>query len=118
MKTIQGWAWLGAGLLALGLNGFYHDGGVELAHRIVDRVADRAGVVVDLASARVDGMLQRATLVGAREETASCRFATAAARFQTTIARTTIGPTRMARSQAVWPILKQCQLGKKRPWFE
>src|SRR5271170_250460 len=47
MKTTQGWGWLTAGVLALGLNGFYHDGGVAWAHRIMDhvtaRVADRSG---------------------------------------------------------------------------
>jgi len=47
MKTTQGWGWLAAGVLALGLNGFYQDGGAAWAHRIMDhvtaRVADRSG---------------------------------------------------------------------------
>ncbi len=34
MKTTQGWGWLTAGVLALGLNGIYHDGGAAWAHRI------------------------------------------------------------------------------------
>ena len=55
MKTTQAWAWLAAGVLALGLNGFYQDGGAAWAHRIVDgaieQVASRSGTLVDLASA-------------------------------------------------------------------
>jgi hypothetical protein len=91
MKTTQAWAWLTAGVLALGLNGFYHDGGAVWAHRIADQVADRSEAVVDLASERVDGLMGKARLVAARDETASCRLATAVARFQTKIARTQTG---------------------------
>ncbi len=36
MKTTQGWGWLAAGVLALGLNGIYQDGGAAWAHRIVE----------------------------------------------------------------------------------
>ncbi|MGD0760452.1 MAG: hypothetical protein ABR921_16250 [Candidatus Sulfotelmatobacter sp.] len=45
MKT-QAWAWLTAGVVALGLNGFYHDGGAAWAHRIAERVSDRSDFVV------------------------------------------------------------------------
>jgi hypothetical protein len=95
MKTAQGWGWLAAGVLALGLNGFYHDGGAAWAHQIVDqvtaRVADRSGTLADLASAQADGFMERANLVAARDETASCRLATTMARFQTKMARTQNG---------------------------
>jgi hypothetical protein len=94
MKTTQGWAWLAAGVLALGLNGFYHDGGAVWAHRIVDRVAEASGTLADLASERVDGYMGRANLVAARNETASCRLATAIARVQTKMARTQSGMAR------------------------
>jgi hypothetical protein len=45
MKTTQAWGWLAAGVLALGLNGIYHDGGAAWAHRAVGRVltASRKG---------------------------------------------------------------------------
>jgi len=70
MKTTQGWGWLAAGVLALGLNGFYQDGGLEIAHRAVEgvvaRIADRSGVFADMASERVGRVLESANLVAAR----------------------------------------------------
>jgi hypothetical protein len=102
MKTTQGWGWLAAGVLALGLNGFYQDGGLARAHQIVDaaieRVADRPGSLVELASERVERFVQNADLVVARDETASCRLAAAVARFQGKIARTQSG---MAQIEAM-----------------
>jgi hypothetical protein len=88
MKTTQAWAWLTAGVLALGLNGFYHDGGVVWAHRIADRLAEQSEAVADLASERVDAFMGTANLVVARNETASCRLAATMAHFQTKIVRT------------------------------
>jgi len=95
MKTTQAWGWLAAGVLALGLNGFYQDGGAPWAHRIVDgaaeQVASRSWALIDLASVGVDRVVERANLVEARDETASCRLAAAVARFQGRIARTQSG---------------------------
>jgi len=102
MKTAQGWGWLAVGVVALGLNGFYQDGGLARAHQIVDaaveQVADRSGSFVELASARVERFVENADLVVARDETASCRLAAAVARFQGKIAQTQSG---MARIEAV-----------------
>jgi hypothetical protein len=90
MKT-QAWGWLVAGVLALGLNGIYHDGGAVWLHRNVDgmiaRVADRSGAVLALATGRADLFLTKAKLVAARDETASCRMATAMARMQSKLSR-------------------------------
>jgi hypothetical protein len=97
MKT-QAWGWLTAGVLALGLNGFYHDGGAVWAHRIVDQVAEQSETLADLASERVDGFMGKASQVATRDETASCRLAAAVARFQTKIARTQTG---MAQFEAM-----------------
>jgi hypothetical protein len=95
MKNTQAWGWLAAGVLALGLNGIYQDGGAAWAHRAVGqvtaRIADRSEAVLALASGRVDWFMARANRVAARDETASCRLATAVARFQTRIARTQTG---------------------------
>jgi hypothetical protein len=100
MKSTQAWVWLTAGVLALGLNGFYHDGGAQWAHRAVDRVAgqvtDRAEAVLALASGRADWFATKANMVIARDETSSCRLATAMARYQTRLAHTQTG---MARFQ-------------------
>jgi hypothetical protein len=87
MKTTQAWAWLTAGVLALGLNGFYHDGGAVWAHRIAHQLAEKTEAVADLASERVEGFMGTANLVAARDETASCRLAAAMARFQTKFAQ-------------------------------
>ncbi len=102
MKTTQGWGWLAAGVLALGLNGFYQDGGAAWAHRAVDaaveRVAERAGAVSGLASEGVERLVEAAGRVTARDETASCPLTTAMARLLTRIARTRGG---MARFEAI-----------------
>jgi len=87
MKT-QAWAWLTAGVVALGLNGFYHDGGAEWAHRVAERLSDQSAVVADRISGRAEQFLENAGMVAARSETASCRLSTALARAQTTMART------------------------------
>jgi hypothetical protein len=95
MKTTQGWGWLAAGVLALGLNGFYHDGGLGIAHRIVDRVADRvtegSEFLANLASEHADRFAEQANVVVVRNETASCRLATAMARVQNRIAQSQVG---------------------------
>jgi hypothetical protein len=92
MKTTQGWGWLVAGVLALGCNGFYQDGGAAWAHRAVEgvaaRIAQRSDVLADLAAARVDGLMERASVRAVRDKTVSCPLATAMARFQTEAART------------------------------
>lgn len=102
MKTTQGWGWLAAGVLALGLNGFYHDGGTAWAHRALDRgmavVRGRTEVVLALAAGRAEWFAAKAEMVAARDETASCRLATVLARVQTKIARTQGG---MARFEAM-----------------
>jgi len=95
MKSTQAWAWLAAGVLVLGLNGIYQDGGAEWVHRNVDgviaRIADRSGAVLALAAGRADWFAAKAGALGVRNQTASCRVASAMARFQTKIARTQDG---------------------------
>jgi hypothetical protein len=90
MKT-EAWGWLTAGVLALGLNGVYHDGGAVWLHRNVDRViarvANRSGAVLALATEQADGFMAKARLAAARNETASCRMATAMVRAQSKMAR-------------------------------
>jgi hypothetical protein len=87
MKT-QAWAWLTAGVVALGLNGFYHDGGAAWAHRIAERVSDRSDFVVQRASDRADQFVAEVRMAAGRDETASCPFSTALAQFQGKMART------------------------------
>ena len=44
MKMTQAWGWLVAAVLAAGLNASYHDGGLQWAHQIADRVEQRSTV--------------------------------------------------------------------------
>ncbi len=92
MKSTQteAWGWLAAGVLALGLNGIYQDGGAAWVHRNVDRVmaqiAHESGAVLALATGRADWFMAKANLEAARNETASCRIASAVARARSRIA--------------------------------
>lgn len=90
MKTTQAWGWLAAGVLALGLNGFYQDGGALWAHRAVDQIivgmSDRTEGVLALATGHTDRFMAAAERAAARDETASCRLAPAMARVQTRLA--------------------------------
>ena len=85
MKTTQAWVWLTAGVLALGLNGIYHDGGAVWAHRIADRVAYGSTDVTEQASDRTNQFLDRLKIVVSRDQTQSCRLATLLARVQTKV---------------------------------
>jgi hypothetical protein len=96
MKNTQGWGWLTAGVLALGLNGIYHDGGAAWAHRIAKQVVQQSEALVELASVQGD-FREGTNMVAGRNRTASCRFAAAMARVQTEIAR---APNGMARFEA------------------
>jgi hypothetical protein len=104
MKTTQAWGWLTAGVLALGLNGVYQDGGAAWASRAVNqvmaRVSERTEGVIALAAGRADWFAAKAETVVARRETASCRWATTMARFQTKIARTQSGMERFEATPA------------------
>jgi hypothetical protein len=99
MKSTQAWGWLAAGVLALGLNGIYQDGGAAWAHRAVHRVIARIGAptegVLALASGHAERFMATSRLVAARDETASCRLATAMARAQTKMARAQVQIARM-----------------------
>src|SRR5579863_8474379 len=99
MKNTQAWGWLAAGVLALGLNGIYHDGGACWAGRavkvVVDRIEEQTGPVLALAAGRADLFMVRTGMMAAREEKASCSVATAVARAQGKIARAQGGLAQM-----------------------
>src|SRR5215469_1149640 len=62
MKT-QAWGWLGAAVLAAGLNSSYHDGGLQWAHEIADRVQHNTSAVLALATGRADQFLAEARML-------------------------------------------------------
>ena len=66
MKTTQAWVWLTAGVLALGLNGIYQDGGAQWAHRSWRKPCYRAAAVLEPVSGQVDQILAKAQMVVAR----------------------------------------------------
>ena len=71
-----------AAVLAAGLNASYHDGGLQWAHEVVDRVSYHAGAVMALATGHADQFLSEARGLTARSETRSCPLAAALARVE------------------------------------
>jgi hypothetical protein len=99
MKTNNAWGWLAAAVLAAGLNASYHDGGLEWAHRIADRVGNRSAAVLALASGRADQFLAEAQVIKARHEAPSCPFAATMARVEARMVEAKVVQARIARSQ-------------------
>ncbi len=97
--TQQAWGWLVAGVLAAGLNASYHDGGLEWAHQVADRVQDRAEMVLDRASEAGDRIAAQVQMITARNETASCRLSSAVARLQSSFDRTVAAQSRIAQTE-------------------
>lgn len=105
MKTTQAWGWLIAGVLAAGLNASYHNGGLQWAHQVADRVEYGSGAVMALASGRTDQFLAEARLLtlqdrstqeqATQERVPSCRFAAAVARVRSRIDRSQATVDRM-----------------------
>jgi hypothetical protein len=110
MRNLQAWGWLAAGVVALGLNGMYHDRGVELAHRVAAEMSEKStalAALVERASGQADQILaqvreevrsdvraevrpeirREAPVAPAPVEIASCRVSAALARAQSRIER-------------------------------
>ncbi len=86
MKNMtQAWGWLVAAVLAAGLNASYHNGGLQWAHEIADRVGQGSTAVLAQASGDAGQFLTEARLLTARTETSSCPLSTTLARVQTSI---------------------------------
>jgi hypothetical protein len=102
MKSIQAWGWLTAGVLALGLNGIYHDGGAAWAHRAVNqvagRIAEQTGPVLALATGDAEAFVAQTRGAIAENEVPSCRWAATVARVESSVTGVQSG---FARLQAV-----------------
>lgn len=102
MKT-QAWGWLAAAVLAAGLNSSYHNGGMQWAHGIADRIEHNTGAVLALATGRADQFLAEARMLKgdrtadtavdvdavdqsdiADNDASRCPFSTAMAQIQST----------------------------------
>jgi len=95
MKSTQGLGWLAAGVLALGLNGFYQDGGLDWAHQAAERVGHSTAAVLALASGRADQFLADVQQVAVHPEAASCPIATVMAQVQSRVARGQAGAAKV-----------------------
>ena len=80
MNRSRAWGWLAAGVLALGLNGFYQDGGFAWAHRVADRIVERSQAVIALAKGQADEFLAQARILTVRSEDVSSPAYSALAR--------------------------------------
>jgi hypothetical protein len=70
MKTAYGW--LLAGVAALGLNGFYQDGGAQRVHQFIGRIGHRTEAVIALATGNADRFLAEASIIAAHETKTDC----------------------------------------------
>ena len=84
MKT-QAWGWLAIAVLAAGLNSSYHNGGLEWAHRVADRVQHNTYAVLALATGNADRFLAEAQLASTQNST-SCPLSAALAAIRRSIA--------------------------------
>ena len=84
MKT-QAWGWLATAVLAAGLNSSYHNGGLDWAHRVADRVQHNTSAVLAWATGNADRFLAEAQLASA-ENSHSCPFSAALAAVRRSIA--------------------------------
>ncbi|SRR6266567_2415387 len=92
MKNMtQAWGWLSAGVLAAGMNASYHNGGLQWAHEIADRVEHHSAAVLALASGNASQFLSEAQMLSVRHEPTSCPLSTTLARVQSKIARSQAG---------------------------
>ncbi len=72
MKSAQAWGWLTAGVLALGLNGFYQDGGMQWAHEALGQFVHRSAAVVALATGSADRFVAEASQISANGRRYAC----------------------------------------------
>jgi hypothetical protein len=83
---IQAWGWLTAGVLALGLNGFYQDGGFAWAHQVASKIEHNANAVLALASGHTDNFLAEARFLTSDTSDPSCQWQRQLQRVQTRVA--------------------------------
>jgi hypothetical protein len=84
MKT-QAWGWLAAAVLAAGLNSSYHEGGLQWAHQIVDRVGHNTGAVLALATGRADQFMAEARMLNVERHESQCPLTAAMAQVQSSV---------------------------------
>jgi hypothetical protein len=71
--------------MAAGLNSSYHNGGLEWAHRVADRVGHNSNAVLALATGNANKFLAEAQIIKAHQSP-SCPFSAALAEMRRSIA--------------------------------
>ncbi len=84
MKT-QAWGWLATAVLAAALNSSYHNGGLQWAHEVADRIQHNSNAVFALATGHADQFLAEAQLA-ALHNSPSCPLSAAVAAVRHSIA--------------------------------
>lgn len=84
MKT-QAWGWLAVAVLAAGLNANYHDGGLQWAHEIVDRIGHNTNAVLALATGNAEQFLTEARAIEVHRQAPSCPLQAAVAELQSEV---------------------------------
>ena len=84
MKT-QAWGWLAIAVLAAGLNSSYHNGGLQWAHEVADRVQHNSSAVLALATGRADRFFAEAQIVSS-QQSPSCAMSAALAAIRHAVA--------------------------------
>jgi len=84
MKT-QAWGWLATAVVAAGLNSSYHNGGMQWAHEVADRLQHNTGAVLALATGNADRFLAEAQLAS-EHNSPSCPMSAALAAVRRSIA--------------------------------
>ena len=82
----QAWGWLAAAVLAAGLNSSYHEGGMQWAHEVVDRVGHNTGAVLALATGRADQFLAESRMLKL-DQKSQCPLTMAMAQVQSSLAQ-------------------------------
>ena len=78
MKT-QALGWLTVAVLAAGLNANYHDGGLEWAHRAIDRIGHNTNAVLAVATGNTQQFLAEARVIAAHARQSQCPLETVVA---------------------------------------
>lgn len=85
MNRSQAFRWLIAGVLAAGLNASYHDGGLQWAHRVADRVEESSAAALAM-SGRAGQFFSEVRMLTTRDHSASTPWETTLAQVQTNVA--------------------------------
>ena len=110
MKT-QAWGWLATAVLAAGLNSSYHNGGLQWAHEIADRVQHNSNAVFALATGRADQFVAEAQILGARQSP-SCPWNAVLAEVRQSIAPSHSEFDRFEAMSAGFSARQQVQLAR------